>query len=447
MNRGLELRDRARVIEPALYFAIGFLVAALAAVVLMPVASRRARRLADARARLQAPISERQAVAERDALRAEHAVAEVRLERRVTLAEEASTALRAELGRKSVRVIMLEADAAEQSSVDFDRRARIAELESECRNLEVAIGASQIAIRDLAAQRDRADAAEAAALARQNELDAEASHARAKAAIMAARAESVEGRYDHHSRSAQAAAEKAEAVRAELARALAEQSARASGLEERLRQALNLSPGLRENASRGDANLEETRRRLADLESRLAFSEQIREETLLENGRQLAALADREAALKAAQARAVELDARLAQVGSDARANENAAALRAQTLITAHAAMEGSLRAARGDRESLSRENDALREKIAALSGSAIHGAEDAALRESIERLGREVARLFAARKAEKRDDLAPAGRFPFAGPEAGLLVEPPKGPAFAQGPGRRIARSRAPDR
>ena len=112
--------------------------------------------------------------------------------------------------------------------------------------------------------------------------------------------------------------------------------------------------------------------------------------------------------------------------------------------------MEGSLRAARGDRDSLSRENDALREKIAALSGPAIDGAEDAALRESIERLGREVARLFAARKAEKRDDLAPAGRFPFAGPEAGLLVEPANvggPPAFAQGPGRRVARSRAPDR
>jgi hypothetical protein len=438
------------VIEPALYFAIGFLVAALAAVVLMPVASRRARRLADARARLQAPISERQAVAERDALRAEHAVAEARLEHRMTLAEEASIGLRAELGRKSVRVITLEADAAEQSSLDFDRRARIAELESECRDLEVAIGSSQIAIRDLAAQRDRADAAEAVAIARQNELDAEASHARARAAIMAARAESVESRYDHHSRSAQAATEKAEAVRAELARALAEQSERARVLEGRLRETLSLNEGLKESVSRGDASLEQIQRRVADLESRLAFSEQIREETLLENGRQLAALADRETALKAAQARAVELDARLAQLGADSRANENAAALRAQTLITAHAAMEGSLHAARGDRDSLSRENDALREKIAALSASAIHGAEDAALRESIERLGREVVRLFAAWKAENHDDLAPVGRFPFAGPEAGLLVEPPNvggRPAFAQGPGRRIARSRAPDR
>ena len=164
-------------------------------------------------------------------------------------------------------------------------------------------------------------------------------------------------------------------------------------------------------------SLEETRRRVSDLELRLAASEQIRVETLLENGRQLAALADREAALKAAKARAVELDARLAQVGADSRANDNAAALRAQTLITAHAAMEGSLRAAREERESLRHENDSLREKIAALSASAIHAAEDAELREAIERLGREVARVFAARKAEKPGDLAPAGRFPFAGP------------------------------
>ena len=441
------------MIEPAIYFAIGFLVASLAAVVLTPVASRRARRLAEARARLQAPLSERQAIAERDALRAEHAVAEARLERRVTLAEEAAIALRAEVGHKSVRVVMLEADAAEQSSVDFDRRARIEALESQCRDLEVAMGASQIAIHDLVAQRDKADAAEVAAVARQIELEAEASRARAGAAIIAARAESLEGRYDHHSRSAKSAAERAEAVRAELVRALAGQSERALKLEERLREALALNESLREGASRGDGILEDTQRRLADLESRLAFSEKVREETLLENGRQLAVLADREAALKAAQIRAVEQEARLAQASADARANESAAALRAQSLIMAHAAMDGSLRAARADHEVVSRENDALRAKIAQLSASAIHtaghAAEDAALRESIERLGREVARLFAARKAAKREDPAPSGRFPFAGPEAGVLVDPLNDgrPTFGEGPGRRVVRSRAPDR
>jgi len=409
------------VIEPALYFAIGFLVASLAAVVLTPVASRRARRLAEARARLQAPLSERQAVAEHDALRAEHAVAEARLERRMTLAEEAVIALKAELGRKSVKVISLEADAAEQSETDYDRRARIEALEFQCRDLEVAVGASQIAIHDLVAQRDKADAAEAAAAARLFELEAEASRTRARAAIMTARAESLEGRYDHHSRSAKEAAERVEAVRGELARALSEQSERARRLEERLREALVLNESLREGVPRGDGVLEGTQRRLEDLESRLAFSERVREETLLENGRQLAALADRDAAIKAAQARAVELEARLAQAGADARA----------------------------DHEASSRENDALRAKIAALSVSAVDADDDAALRESIDRLGREVVRLFAARNAAIRDDPVPAGRFPFVGPEAGVLVEPSKDgrPAFAEGPGRRVVRSRAPDR
>ena len=111
--------------------------------------------------------------------------------------------------------------------------------------------------------------------------------------------------------------------------------------------------------------------------------------------------------------------------------------------------MEGSLRAARAERESLQRENDALREKIAALVRSAINGGDDAALRESIERLGREVARLFAAQKAEKRDDLGSRGRFPFAGPEAGLLVEPANDRAArvrgkSTAPRRPVARARS---
>ena len=140
---GLEPEDRARLIEQALYFAMGFLVASLAAVVWTPIVSRRARRLSEARARLQAPMSEKQAIAERDALRAQHAVDQVRLERRLTLAEEASIALRSELGRQSVKVITLEADATEHRSFDFDRRKQIEALSAERRDLEVALGAKR----------------------------------------------------------------------------------------------------------------------------------------------------------------------------------------------------------------------------------------------------------------------------------------------------------------
>src|SRR5271165_1033608 len=184
MRQGLEREDWAELIEQALYFAIGFLAASLAGVVWTPIVSRRAKRLAEARARLQAPLSERQAIADRDALRAEHAVQQVRLERRMTLAEEAAIGLRAELGRLSVNLIALETDARKHESADFDRRAQIEALTLQCRDLEVARGASQSALHDLSTQRDRAAAAEAAAVARENELDAEASRARARSAIL-----------------------------------------------------------------------------------------------------------------------------------------------------------------------------------------------------------------------------------------------------------------------
>jgi hypothetical protein len=437
------------LIEQALYFAVGFLVASFAAVVWTPIVSRRAKRLSEARARLQAPISEKQAIAERDALRAQHAVDQVRLERRLVLAEEASIGLRSELGRQSVKIITLEADATEQSSLDFDRRRQIEALRFESHDREVALGASESALRDLAAQRDRADVAEATAIARQIDLEAEASRTRARAAILEARAESVEARLDDLTRSARAAAEKAEAVRANLAASLAAQTARAHHLDERLSEAMALNVGLSQTVSRGQASEGEMRLRLADLESRLQASERVREETLLENTRQLAAVADREAALRAALASATAFEARLSQAGADARANESAAALRAQTLITAHTAMEGSLEAARADREAMSRDNDALRARIAALTASSLSAGDDAALRESIERLGREVTRLFSAQKSAARDDLVPAGRFPFAGPDAGLLVDPSNDGRrkFGGGPPRRAARPRAPDR
>lgn len=437
------------MIEQALYFAIGFLVAALAGVVWTPIVSRRATRLAEARARLQAPISERQAIAERDALRAEHAVEQVRLERRLTLAEETSIGLRAEVGRHSVRIIALEADAAHHRTIDFDRRAEIDELRSECRSLEAALGASQSAIHDLMAQRDRAHGAEAAAISREKELEAEANRARAKAAIEAARADSLEGQYSELSRFTAATAERAESVRVQLANSLTTMSANAKNLDERLRETIARNDSLAQSASGGDAARDENRRRLADLESRLSASERVREETLIENGRQLAALAEGEAALRNALAKTVELEGRLAQAPEAARAAESAASLKTETLTGAHGAMEESLRAALSEREALQRENEALKARTAALGPFAVNGADDAALRESIQRLGREVSRLFSAQKSTNRDNPGANDRLPPVGPEAPPREEPSieVRPAFVESPARRVARSRAPDR
>jgi chromosome segregation ATPase len=369
------------LIEQALLFATGFLAASLAAVLAIPFVSGRAIRLSQARAKLKAPITEKQFVAERDALRAQHAVERVRLEDRAALAEESSFGLRAELGRQAVKTIALESDASEHRLAIFDLRAEIEKRASECRNLQVALAASQIALHDLSSQLDRANVAEARAGARQTKLEQEAGRDRARIAILVARGESLEGRFEDVLRSAA----RAEKGHAQLAQSLSVESERVHRLEERLREAICENEGLIARLSRADAEVVENLRKLGGLESRLATSEQVGKDTLLEYGR---------------------------------------------------------LHGARADREEELQESDALRAAEPALSAN---GSERVFLRESIDRLGREVARLFAEQEREDRNDPKPEGRFALGG--AGTLVSSSSDEhGLAQGSGRRHARSRASD-
>ncbi len=392
------------MVEQALYFAIGFLTACLIAVVGIPAIARRATRLSEARARLRAPATEKQANAERDALRAQNAVERVRLERRLALIEDASYQLRGDVGRQSVKILALESAAAEQIGVIADQNAEIAEREAERRDLEAGLGASQIALNDAFAQRDRANNSEAAATARQIELEAEASRDRARIAILTARSENIEGRFEDLTRSAKAAAEKAEATRVQLMDTIADQLTQVRRLESQLRDALLQNQQLSEKASSVGAEREQSRRRHSELESRLAHSEQAREEALIENSRQLAMLAEREAQLRNARA------------GDDA---------------------------GRGKGES-------QKDGIAAPGASGADNLDDAALREAIERLGREVTRLFAERKStDRREEHGSGLRSRFGRRDAGGLAGPsndePRG--FVDGSGRRVARTLAPDR
>jgi len=384
-------RGRRKLIEQALLFAIGFVTALLAAVVALPVISRRAMRLAEARARLQAPATEKQAAAERDALRAQYAVQYVRLERRAALAEESSTALRADLGKHSVSIATLESTKADRDAEIFDLRGQIERLRAEGNDLEVALAASQIEIHDAFAQRDRAAAAEAGAMERAAELEAEVNRDRAKIAILTARGENFEGRIEDASRSAKAARQRAEKAQAEMKESLEAMTANVRRLEERLREAQAQKEILAERMSRRDSGHEDDRRRIADLESRLAFGERAREETLLENGRQLATLADREAALRNALANVASLEARLSAL--EAGANVDKAPVSPPVEALEEESRE-SLRAAHAERDNLRREIEVLG-KSAALASAA----DDAALRASVARLGRDVARLFSARR------------------------------------------------
>jgi len=225
------------LIEQAIFTAVGFLTATLLALAAAPAVARRARRLAEARARLLAPLSETQAIADRDALRAQHSIEIVRLERRLRAAEEAAAARKVEVGRQLLRLITLE--EATSTGIGDLEAARW-----EANELRGELGAAQSVLAELDLQRRRAEA-------QLDESETRVEERRGEIATLETKVAALEIRL----------------ADAEIAAAAT--AARAMADRERLTAAL------------------------ADAEAQLARSEAAREEAVLENRRQLERVAER----------------------------------------------------------------------------------------------------------------------------------------------------------
>ena len=103
---------RFRVIEALMFAALGFLVAALIALLIIPAVNARAERLARRRLEALFPLSITELTAEKDHLRAEFAVLQRRLERKAEEALATKHADLEELGRRAVRIEALEGEIA-----------------------------------------------------------------------------------------------------------------------------------------------------------------------------------------------------------------------------------------------------------------------------------------------------------------------------------------------
>ncbi len=115
---------RFRVIEALMFSALGFLVAALIALLIIPAVNARAERLARRRVEALFPLSITELTAEKDHLRAEFAVLQRRLERKAEEALANKHQDMEELGRRAVRIEALEGEIAA-------RDHRIGELEGD----------------------------------------------------------------------------------------------------------------------------------------------------------------------------------------------------------------------------------------------------------------------------------------------------------------------------
>lgn len=111
-------------------FALGFLAASLCGLLLLPALNARAARLARRRAEARLPLSPAEIAAERDFLRAQFAVQQRRLERRVETVQAKRHADLAAIGAGAMRAAALARDVAARDGEIAQAQAKTRELET-----------------------------------------------------------------------------------------------------------------------------------------------------------------------------------------------------------------------------------------------------------------------------------------------------------------------------
>ena len=124
------------MIEPIMYFGIGFLVAALIGLVVVPLVHNRAIRLTMRRLEAATPLSMAEIQADKDQLRAEFAMSTRRLEMSVDQLKTKSTSQLAELGKKGNAINRLKVELGEKTAAIFALEARDKALREQLRATE-----------------------------------------------------------------------------------------------------------------------------------------------------------------------------------------------------------------------------------------------------------------------------------------------------------------------
>ena len=143
------------MIEPIMYFGIGFLVAALIGLVVIPLVHGRAVRLTMRRLEAATPLSMAEIQADKDQLRAEFAMSTRRLEISVEQLSTKTTSQLAELGKKGDAINRLKIELGEKTATIFALEARDKALRDQLRTTEEEFSVKTSAMLD--AQRALAD--------------------------------------------------------------------------------------------------------------------------------------------------------------------------------------------------------------------------------------------------------------------------------------------------
>ena len=124
------------MIEPVMYFGIGFLVAALLGLLFIPLVHNRAVRLTMRRLEAATPLSVAEIRADKDQLRAEFAMSTRRLEMSVEQMKAKTTGQLAELGKKTDAINQLKKELGEKTAAIFAMELRDKNLRDQLRATE-----------------------------------------------------------------------------------------------------------------------------------------------------------------------------------------------------------------------------------------------------------------------------------------------------------------------
>ena len=365
------------MIEPIMFFGIGFLVASLFGLVLIPLVHNRAVRLTMRRLEAATPLSMAEIQADKDQLRAEFAMSTRRLELSVEQMKAKTTSQLAELGKKTDAINRLKVELGEKTAAVFSLEAREKALRDQLQATEaehsVKIGALREAERLLAER-------QAELVKVTTDLDTRAVTAdsqRVELVALRAQVETLKDRVNNHERDAQEISDRLERERKAATGATAELNEERAKGEKLADRVMELERALMAQTT----ETEVLGRRVQELEGRLA--EQLR--TLSEREFEGSQLRDK---ISTAQKTEGDLRAELAATATRGRAT-------ADNIAKEKALIEDQLNQSKAERARLQQEIVTMKRE--AEQTWAAERVENALLRERINDIAAEIARLTVA--------------------------------------------------
>jgi chromosome segregation ATPase len=365
------------MIEPIMYFGIGFLVAALIGLIIVPLVHNRAVRLTMRRLEAATPLSMAEIQADKDQLRAEFAMSTRRLEMSVEQLKTKGTSQLAELGKKGDAINRLKIELGEKTATIFALEARDKALRDQLRATEEEFGVKTSAMLDA----QRALSAKEAELKKMfGELDertALADSQKVELIALKTQVEALKDRLTEAGNELKAVEDRRDAERVELKAATHELTEERGKVENLGRRVAELEHHLVAQTTEAEI----LGRRAQDLETRL--------------GEQMRLFTESEVELKRLRgemegARKTEGDLRAAIAELDGRSSSANQKLKAE-----NAQLTAELGHARDERDRHARDLAGLKRETEEAWAS--ERVENALLRERINDVAAEVARLASA--------------------------------------------------